>query len=426
MFKNLKQSFSIPLSVWMIGWADLLLKLSSVMVFGLSGLYMTNSLGATVGLMAVIESSVESVANLTKLFSGIISDYFMRRKSIMVLGFALATIARPILALFPSIHAVVLSRILDRLANGIMSAPRDALVGDLAPENLKGACFGFRSTMATAGSFLGGIASYFLLKHTNNDYTFSFWIAAIPAILGLIILLIFVKEPNHDEINDPSIEIVNHRHPLHFSDLKRLGGYFWGLIALVSLFYLARLGENVLIQHANKNFGYSEAQAQLILSFYNGANALLSYPIGVISDRVPRLRVLMLGVCCLIAADALLYTASNDFAMFLGVCLWGIQIGVSQNMFTALIIDKIPADLRGTGIGIFCLVMSISLFLCGLIAKGILDATTLNLGFTKITFDPTMKIHYTFLMSGCVASLSLIMVYFFGRKHAQQSAPVVR
>ncbi len=194
----LKNAKYVPLSIWMIGISGFLLNISSAIVFGLSALYMKHSLGATLGLIAILEGSVEAFANLTKLLSGVLSDYLCKRKILMVIGFAFATLARPILALFPFVSAVILARILDRLGNGIHSAPRDALVGDLAPEEIKGTCFGLRQAFAQAGSCVGGGICYFLMVHSDNDYVFSFWMATVPVVLGLIILLVFVHEPESE------------------------------------------------------------------------------------------------------------------------------------------------------------------------------------------------------------------------------------
>jgi MFS family permease len=392
----------IPTSVWVIGLSNFLLNISSVIVFGICALYMKYSLGATLGLIAILEGTVEASANLTKLFSGVISDYLCRRKILMVLGFSLATVARPILALFPSVGAVIVARVLDRIGNGIQSAPRDALVGDLAPEHIKGACFGLRQAFAQAGSCVGGIVSYWLLTHSNNDYTFSFWIATIPVILGLIILIIFVKEPESITLKMEKEAQKTHRahHPIRFSDVKRLGIEFWALMILVGVFYFARLSENFLLIHANTNFGFTEAQTQLILMFYNGSNALMSYPVGMVSDRMPRMYVLALGVLLLIVSDIILATASSSMLMLLGVSLWGIQIGITQSMFLALIVDKIPHDLRGTGIGVFYLLMSLSLLLCGFGVKALLKHFSL---------------HVVFMASGCIGILSIILVFFIAR-----------
>lgn len=385
----------IPKEIWAIGIASFLLNISSVIVFGLSALYMKYSLGATLGIIAILEGSVEAAANLTKLFSGMISDYLKRRKLLMILGFTLITIARPILALFPSVYAVTVARILDRLGNGIQSAPRDALVGDIAPENIKGACFGLRQSCATAGSSIGGGVSYWLMTHSDNDYIFSFWMAAIPAFLGLIILLIFVKDVEPDE--QPSDKKQETVKAFHLKDIKFLGKNFWCLMAVAAIFYFARISESFLLINAKVNFSYTEAQTQLILMFYNGSNALLSYPVGMISDRIPRVRMLILGIFLLIVSDLLLVYSNSGFFMLIAVCLWGIQIGVTQSMFIALIVDQIPAYLRGTGIGIFYLLMSISLFVSGIGANELLHIFDLS---------------YAYIASGIIAVLSLVFLMF--------------
>jgi MFS family permease len=394
----------IPKEIWAIGIASFLLNISSVIVFGLSALYMKYSLGATLGIIAILEGSVEAAANLTKLFSGMVSDYLKQRKLLMVLGFTLITIARPILALFPSVYAVTLARILDRLGNGIQSAPRDALVGDIAPEEIKGACFGLRQSCATAGSSIGGAVSYWLMIHSDNDYIFSFWMAAIPAFMGLIILIIFVKdvEPQTDSV-DLKYEASK---TFKLKDMRYLGKNFWYLMSIAAVFYFARISESFLLINAKANFSYSEAQTQLILMFYNGSNALLSYPVGMISDRIPRIRMLIFGILLLIISDLLLVYSGSGILMLLAVCLWGIQIGVSQSMFIALIVDQIPSYLRGTGIGIFYLLMSVSLFFSGLGANELL-----------CSFD----LSYAYVGSAIIAVLSLILVvvlaHRFRKKH---------
>lgn len=399
--KSIQTLKIIPFSIWAIGVSGFLLNISSVIVFGLTALYLKHSLGATLAIISILEASVEAFATLTKLFSGIFSDYLRKRKILMLWGFAMATVARPILAIFPSVYAVIAARFLDRLGNGIQSAPRDALVGDLAPEGYRGACFGLRQTWAQAGSCVGGGVSWWLMTHSNDDYIFAFWMASIPALLGFIILWIFVKEPK--PIESGEIEIVGNRHPLHLRDVKRLGGYFWGLMVIVFVFYLARLSENFLLLHANANFSYSVAQAQIILMFYNGFNSLISYPVGSISDRIPRTWFLGIGIVTLILANICLAYGESEFIMLLGVSLWGIQIGVTQSMFIAIIADRIPADLRGTGIGCFYLIMAISLLVCGKFAAVVHDYLNHSL-------------RAVFMYSGAVGVLALLASLVFFKK----------
>lgn len=390
----------IPSSIWAIGLAGFLLNISSVIVFGLCALYMKSSLSTTIVVIALLEASVEVLSNVTKLFSGMLSDYLRRRKVLMLIGFAMITIARPILAIFPSIEAIFTARFLDRLGNGIQSAPRDALVGDLAPEELKGACFGLRQAWSQAGSCVGGGVSWWLMTHSNNDYTYAFWMATIPAFIGMCILWFFVHEPKPK--ND---KIIENKHPIHIRDFLRLGAYFWGLMAIVFVFFLARISESFLLLHAEETFFYTAAQTQFILMFYNGFNALISYPVGSVSDRMPRVRVLIFGIITLIAADFCLATAQADWVMLLGVSLWGIQVGITQSMFIAIITDKIPFDLRGTGIGAFYLIMAAALFVGGRVA-----------GEISHLYD----FRSTFMVSGFVAICAMVALFVFSTYHAKK------
>ncbi len=404
----MKQSFLkifkfIPASIWAIGLAGFLLNISSVIVFGLCALYMKSSLSTTIVVIALLEASVEVLSNVTKLFSGMLSDYLRRRKVLMLIGFAMITLARPILAIFPSIEAIFTARFLDRLGNGIQSAPRDALVGDIAPEEFKGACFGLRQAWSQAGSCVGGGVSWWLMTHSNDDYTYAFWMATIPAFIGMCILWFFVHEPTPKD--DGAIEIVKDKHPIHIRDFLRLGSYFWGLMAIVFVFFLARISESFLLLHAKETFFYTAAQTQFILMFYNGFNALISYPVGSISDRMPRVRVLIFGIITLIGADFCLATAQADWVMLLGVSLWGIQVGITQSMFIAIITDKIPFYLRGTGIGAFYLIMAAALFVGGRVA-----------GEISHLYD----FRSTFMVSGLIAICSMIVLFAFSTFHGRK------
>lgn len=363
----LSKRTSVPASIWAIGIASFLINVSSVIVFGLSAVYMKTILGVATGWIGLLEGIVEACAYGIKVFSGVFSDYIKRRKVIMVWGFALATLARPILAISSSFSAVFTSRVLDRIGNGIQSTPRDALVGDLSPSSIKGTCYGLRQSLATAGSLFGGVIGVIAMILTHQDFHLVFWIAAIPAALGLLILIISVKDAAPSEASKAQLQ----RHPIHWSDLPRLGKPYWILMIVAGFFMMARVSEAMLILHAHQNFGLSETYIPLILILYNGTNSLASYPIGRLSDKMSRYTLLGIGFAVLILADILLASASNIAVMLLGVAVWGIQIGITQSMFLALIADSIPEDLRGTGFGIFYLISALSLLLAGSIGGGI-------------------------------------------------------
>ncbi|MDP2192959.1 MAG: MFS transporter [Alphaproteobacteria bacterium] len=404
MIKNTLKTFkAIPASIWAIGLAGFLLNISSVIVFGLCALYMKSSLATTLTVIALLEASVEVLSNVTKLFSGVLSDYLMRRKVLMLVGFAMITIARPILAIFPSIEAIFTARFLDRLGNGVQSAPRDALVGDLAPDALKGACFGLRQAWSQAGSCVGGGVSWWLMINSNDNYTYAFWMATIPALIGMFILWFFVHESSKTK-DMPQASRTN-KHPIQMKDFLRLGAFFWGLMFIVFVFFLARISESFLLLHAKETFLYTAAQTQFILMFYNGFNAVISYPVGSISDRVPRINVLLFGIFTLIAADFCLATAQSSALMLVGVSLWGIQVGITHSMFIAIITDRIPFDLRGTGIGAFYLIMAAALFVGGKIAG---------------TVSEMFSFREAFMTSGFIAVCAMILLFVFARWHREK------
>ena len=386
----------IPLSIWIIGISSLLINISSVMVFGIAALYVKQVLGVTTGLVLFLEGFFEAVAYALKLFSGVISDYLKRRKSVMVWGLVLFSVARPIMALFSSISAVLCARLLDRVGNGIQSTPRDALVSDLASKGTKGACFGLRQSLAVAGSFVGGVVGIWCMVATNQDFHSIFMYATIPAVLGILLVVFFVKDPLVEGTAKKSV-----RHPIHLSNLKRLGKPYWILMAIALVFRTSRVGESVLVLHATEIFHMDQSFSHSIIMLYNGANSLCSYPIGFLSDRFGIYGFLALSVVVLILADAFLGFAKDLTTVMIGVALWGIQIGISQSMFLSLISDHVPKDLRGTGIGFFYLISSIALLSAGAIGGA---AATLYSQFA------------TFIASGIIGLISLLMLAVFYKK----------
>ncbi|MCX7338234.1 MAG: MFS transporter [Alphaproteobacteria bacterium] len=355
---------AVPRSIWAIGVASLLLNVSTSIIFGLSAVYMA-TLGVSSGWISLLEGFVEASSYAIKVLSGILSDYLMRRKLIMVWGFWIATLARPVIALSSTFGAASAARLLDRVGNGIQATPRDALVADLSPDDIKGTCFGLRQSLTTAGSFLGGIIAIVAMVLTSENFHLVFWIATIPAVLAAIILVIAVKEPEHPETIDTKepTKKTHSRHPITWKDIPHLGGTYWLLMIVVGVFMLARVSEAMLLLHAHLNFDLSAKYAPVIMILYNGANSLVSYPIGRLSDRLDRQFLLGIGFVVLIVADVLLGWATNLPLMMVGVVLWGVQIGITQSMFLALVADTVPHDLRGTGFGFYYLISSVSIVL---------------------------------------------------------------
>ena len=399
-----KNKSKIPPAVVAIGIAQFLINISSVMIFSLSAVYLKSILGVGTGLIGFLEGAVEAGAHATKLFSGVMSDYFRRRKAIMVVGFALVTLSRPILAISENFVAVFTARFLDRFGNGIQATPRDALVGDIAPKDIKGACFGLRQSLGTAGSFAGGLIGILAMMWTFNNFHQVFWIATIPAFLAFVILVIAVKEPKPVPL--PEGEVENNaarpkRHPIRMSDVKRLGKYYWYLIAIEGVFMLSRPTEAFLTLHAHQTFQLEDTYIPAILLVYNLTYCLSSYPIGRLADRMNRYVLLMFGFAALIVADIVLAFAPNVWWLFGGVAIWGIQMGISQSVFLTLIDQSVPGDLRGTAFGIFYLTSAVAIILAGTGAGHIAQ----HFGDFGMTF----------LVSGIVGSFALFLLWVLPR-----------
>jgi MFS family permease len=382
---------TLPRTVWILGMMMFLMNLSYVMVFSLCGVYLKKKMGVKTGTVGALENIAEGLSYTAKLFSGVISDFLRRRKIVMIIGYALIIFSRPILA-FTSNSLVVFSAIFtERLGNGIQGTPRDAMVSDVAPDSRKGACFGLKRSLATAGSFAGAVLAVLAMYWTVNDYQTVFMIATIPSFIAFLILIFVIKEPKAP----PRAVEKKRRYPIKFSDVPRLGKKFWFLMLVAAIFMYSRIGETFIVLHAHQSFSLGETYTPMIMMLYNGSYALLTFPLAHLSDRMNRSIFLVLGIFALIGADWFLWKASSFEMLIVGTVLWGIQMGLAQSMFAAMVADVVPQDLRGTGFGFFYLVSAIFSVLSGLSA-----------GYVANTFG----LAQTFAFSGVVAVVALVVL----------------
>lgn len=360
---------TIPTAIWGLGIAVFFVNLSSVMIRSLVPVYMKSVLGVATSWIGILEGIVEGLSFLTKLLSGVFSDYLRRRKLIIIIGYTLSLLSRPLMAMFSAFHAVIAAKILDRLGNGIQASPRDALVGDLSPRSIRGACYGLRISLGTAGSFFGALFGLILMYLNNDDYQKVFWFASLPALVAVLIMVFMIREPEQN-LHPKDRQL---RKPIHLSDIPRLGRSYWMLMIVVCIFLIAQLGEAIMVLHAHQNFGLSGKNTPLILLIYNSTYSLFSYPAGRLSDKFGRYNVLALGFCCLIAGDLMLAYAWGVEIVLAGVALCGIQMAVTQSLFMSLVADTVPEDLRGTGFGMYYLICACSVIISNSSAGVIAD-----------------------------------------------------
>lgn len=340
---------------------------SSEMIHALLPVYLVTAMGATALTVGIIEGIAEATAAITKVFSGAISDWVGKRKFLAVIGYGLAALTKPVFPLATSVGWLVAARFIDRVAKGIRGAPRDALVADIAPPHLRGASFGLRQTLDTAGAFLGPGLAILLMWLTADNFQAVFWVAVIPAALCVVVLVAGVREPERPA------GLRKVKAPLSFAEMARLGQAYWWIVAVATVFSLARFSEAFLILKAQSE-GLAIALVPLVLVVMNVVYALAAYPAGAFSDRVNKIDVLMAGLVLLIAADAVLALLPGLGGVALGVVLWGLHMGFTQGLLASLVAGTAPAELRGTAFGVFNMLGGVALLVASVLAGILWDA----------------------------------------------------
>lgn len=350
----------IPAGIWVLGFVSLLMDISSEMIHSLLPLFLVTTLEASAFAVGLIEGLAESTALIVKVFSGVLSDYLGRRKGLALAGYALGALAKPLFALAPGIGIVLTARLLDRVGKGVRGAPRDALVADIAPPQLRGAAFGLRQSLDTVGAFLGPLLAVGLMLLWANDFRAVFWVAVIPGLMAVALLLFGVREPGHP--------VAGRRtNPIRRENLKRLDRRYWWVVGVGAIFTLARFSEAFLVLRAQQG-GIPIALVPLVMVAMNLVYAASAYPFGKLSDKMSHAKLLALGLIVLIAADLVL--AANDHwgAVLIGVALWGIHMGMTQGLLATMVADTAPTDLRGTAYGFFNLMSGLAMLIASVLA----------------------------------------------------------
>ncbi len=350
----------IPAGVWILGFVSMLMDISSEMIHSLLPLFMVGALGASAFTVGLIEGLAESTALMVKVFSGVLSDYLGKRKGLAVFGYALGALTKPLFAIAPGIGTVLAARLLDRVGKGVRGAPRDALVADVTPVELRGAAFGLRQSLDTVGAFLGPLLAVGLMLWWANDFRAVFWVAMVPGLLAVALLVFGLREPKR-----PGAE--KRSNPIRRENLKRLHRAYWRVVGIGVLFTLARFSEAFLVLRAQQG-GIAVALVPLVMVAMNAIYAASSYPFGKLSDRMNRKTLLAWGLAVLIAADLVLAMDAHWITVLAGVALWGMHMGMTQGLLAAMIADTAPADLRGTAFGVFNLVSGVAMLIASLVA----------------------------------------------------------
>jgi MFS family permease len=286
-----------------LGFVSMLMDISSEMVHSLLPLFMVGTLGASALMVGLIEGLAESTALIVKVFSGVLSDYWGKRKGLAVVGYALGALSKP-------------------------------LVADITPVEIRGAAFGLRQSLDTVGAFLGPLLAVGLMLLWANDFRAVFWVAVIPGLLAVALLVFGLREPER-------VSSVKRTNPIQRENLKRLGGSYWWVVGIGAVFTLARFSEAFLVLRA-------------------------------LDGGVP-VALLALGLLVLIAADLVLAMSDHWSVLLAGVALWGVHMGMTQGLLATMVADTAPTDLRGTAYGFFNLVSGLALLVASVLAGVLWD-----------------------------------------------------
>jgi MFS family permease len=376
----------IPRTVVALGLVSLFMDISSEIIHSLLPVFLVTALGASALAVGLIEGIAEAATPITKLFSGAISDWIGKRKPLVLLGYGLSAATKPLFPLASGVGAVLIARFLDRIGKGIRGAPRDALIGDVTPVELRGTAFGLRQSMDTVGAFAGPLLAMLIMAASNDDFRLVFWFAVVPGIVSVLLILYGVREPDLPRATE------RRPFPIQPSELRRLDLAYWWLVGIATVLTLGRFSEAFLLLAA-EHVGLAVALIPGVLVTMNAVYAASAYPFGRLSDAVSRRMLLAFGAIFLIAADSLLATAGTPWQVFAGVILWGLHMGATQGLLSTLVVDAAPADLRGTALGIYNLITGIALLAASVLA-----------GSLWTVFGPAA----TFVVGGAFAGIALL------------------
>ncbi|MNZ18760.1 Inner membrane transport protein YajR [compost metagenome] len=351
----------IPRTVWALGFVSLFMDLSSELVHSLLPLFLVGTLGASMLAVGLIEGLAEATALIVKVFSGALSDFLGKRKGLLLLGYGLAALSKPLFPLAGSVDQVLFARLLDRIGKGIRGAPRDALVADITPAEIRGASFGLRQAMDTVGAFLGPLLAILLMSLLAGDIDLVLWFAVLPALVSVGLIVVGVREPDGAR---PARQL---RSPIRFAAWRSFPAAYWWVVGLGAMFSLARFSEAFLVLRA-QDAGFSSTWVPLVMVVMAGFYMLSAYPAGRWSDRVSRSALLAFSLVLLIVADLCLAKSGSPALLLTGVAFWGLHMGFSQGILAALVAETTPANLKGTAFGLFNLASGAALLLASLLA----------------------------------------------------------
>ena len=379
-------NFAMPRSVIALGLVSLFMDVSSEMVHALLPVYLTGTLGATAAMVGLIEGLGQGTAQITKMFSGLLSDWTGRRKPLAVLGYGLSAVTKPIFALAGSVDAILFARVADRFGKGIRGTPRDAMLADMVPPEARSAAYGLRQSMDSFGAFAGPLLAMGLMLWAGASIPQVFAFAIVPGAIAVAVLIFAVREPEMKDAKPGTW-------PLTLAGMRRLKPGLLAAIGIATLMTMARISDAFLILRAS-DAGLAIWALPLVLVVLNAVDTVTSWPVGVLADKIGKRGLLLAGFGVLALANLVMGLSGSLTAVFIGVALWGLHMGLTQGLLAAMVADAAPPDLRGTAFGLYNLATGVALILGNGLA---------GLAWTGIGPEAT------FLFAGGLAALATVL-----------------
>lgn len=332
-----------------LGAVSFLTDASGEMIYPLLPLLLTGALGASLAHVGLIEGAAEGTASLLKLLSGRLSDRMKRRKPLVLLGYSLTALMRPCLALAQGPLGVLALRLGDRIGKGLRGGPRDALLADATPPEMRGRAYGFNRAMDNAGALVGPLLAYLLLSFGLGIRSV-FLLAAVPGVLAVLALLTLVKEKDR-ELSVPAAVLAPPGSAIP-EEPRNLPASLRRYLIVLAVFSLGNSSDAFLLLWA-RDSGVPAAQIPLLWAAHNGLKALLGQPLGALSDRWGRRRLILLGWATYAAVYAGCATLQGKHAVWGLLGLYAIYYALVEGAEKALVADLAPRELRGRAFGWF-------------------------------------------------------------------------
>ncbi len=376
------EAFTLPRSIWAVGLMTLLMNVSTVIIFSLSPLYLTKVLGVTALGIGWLEGAVELISWTTRVFSGVVSDAMRKRKPLLLLAVGVTCIARPLFALSSTMVGIYISRGMDRIANGLQASPRDALIGDSAPKNKRGAAYGLRQSLGMLGSTAGAIVALLWLQSSEGDFIEMFWFASITPFIALVFIMFMVRDNTVVARKEQALQAHDHKKKkyLNFYHIKTLPMAYWRLLFVAFVFCMATYSGAFMILRGEEVTRVATVGPAVMIA-QNTMAMLVAYPMGRLFDRFDHRYLLALGFSVVLFANTLFAFADSFVMILAGACFWGMQMGINQSLLTAKIASTTSESNRGTAFGIYYITAGSAIFLANLMVGKAADIFGLQNAF---------------------------------------------